>query len=184
MFDKGARLLGHPIHQMLIVFPLGLLATSIAFDIVFLSTGAMRWADVAYWMIAAGLIGGAIAAVFGLIDWIALPSGTRAKMVGAWHGIGNAVVLVLFLISWLMRRAELPGQPGVAAIVLSFIGVGLALVTGWLGGELVDRMGVGVDKGAHADSPNSLSGRPATDSVPPARRVGLGWGFRRGHAAH
>jgi uncharacterized membrane protein len=47
------------------------------------------------------------------------------------------------------------------ALVLALVGAGLALVTGWLGGELVDRLGVGVDDGAHLDAPSSLSGRPA-----------------------
>jgi hypothetical protein len=48
-----------------------------------------------------------------------------------------------------------------AASVLAFVGIGLALLTGWLGGELVDRLGVGVDDGAHLDAPSSLtSGSP------------------------
>ena len=59
-----------------------------------------------------------------------------------------------------MRRAA-PSTPSGRALVFSFIGVLLALVTGWLGGELIDRLGVGVDSGAHVDAPSSLSGRPA-----------------------
>ena len=54
---------------------------------------------------------------------------------------------------------------GGRALVLSFAGFVLAGVTGWLGGELVDRLGVGVDDGAHLDAPNSLSDRPAGESV-------------------
>ena len=57
-------------------------------------------------------------------------------------------------------------SPSTTALVLSFIAVALALVTGWLGGELVDRLGVGVDRGAHLDAPSSLSGRPAAESAP------------------
>jgi len=72
-------------------------------------------------------------------------------------------VVALFSISWLIRR-DVPTQPEASAIVLSFLGVGLAVITGWLGGELVDRLGVGVDEGAHLDAPSSLSGQPARRS--------------------
>jgi len=85
--ESKAKLLGHPIHPMLIVFPLGLLATAVAFDIVALSTGDGSWFGISFWMIAAGIIGGLLAAVFGLIDWWAIPAGTRAKRIGLWHGV-------------------------------------------------------------------------------------------------
>jgi uncharacterized membrane protein len=157
-----AKIFGHPIHQMLIVFPLGLLATSVIFDIAYHASGNGRWADIAYVMIACGIIGGLTAAVFGLIDWLAIPARTRAKRIGALHGIGNVVVVGLFAVSWLLRYGN-PVQPGVASLVLSIMGVALAVVTGWLGGELVDRLAVGVDEGAHLDAPSSLSRRPANE---------------------
>ena len=151
-----ARLFGHPIHQMLIVFPLGLLGTSLFFDIAHLVNGHPQWGMIAYWMIVAGIISGLVAAPFGLIDWLAIPGGTRAKRIGLLHGGGNVVVLLLFIVSCLLRR-DAPGSPETAAIVLSGLAVLLALVTGWLGGELVDRLGVGVDEGANVDAPSSLS---------------------------
>src|SRR5687768_12603517 len=159
-----ARLFGHPIHQMLIVFPLGLLATAVIFDVFHLTTANPRWADIAYWLIVAGILGGLAAAPFGLIDWLAIPGGTRAKQIGLIHGGGNLVVVVLFVGSWLLRRDD-PTAPETLALVLSFLGAGLALFTGWLGGELVDRLGVGVDDGAHLNAPSSLSGRPATEGA-------------------
>ena len=162
--ESKAKLFGHPIHPMLIVFPLGLLATAVIFDVIYLATKNALWAQTAFWMIAAGIIGGLVSAVFGLVDWLAIPAGTRAKRVGLLHGVGNVVVVVLFAASWLVRRRD-PLAPATIAFVLSFVGVGLALVTGWLGGELVDRLGVGVDDGAHLDSPSSLSGRPAREDL-------------------
>ena len=80
-----ARFLGHPIHQMLVVFPLGLLGTSVVFDLIHHVGGSPEMALVAYWTMAAGLVGGAVAAPFGLADWLAIPRGTRAKTVGALH---------------------------------------------------------------------------------------------------
>lgn len=162
--ESRAKLLGHSVHQMLIVFPLGLLATAVIFDIVYLITSRPGWSEASYHMIPAGIIGGLIAAVFGLLDWLKLPSGTRAHRIGAWHGGGNVVVVLLFAISWFMRRSA-PATPASSALVFSFIGVLLALLTGWLGGELVDRLGVGVDDGAHLDAPSSLSGRSARESA-------------------
>jgi len=158
-----ARLFGHSIHQMLIVFPLGLLATSVVFDLVHLATGNGRWADIAFWMIASGVIGGVVAALFGIIDFLAIPRGTRAKRIGLLHGAGNFIVTGLFAVSWLLRNAGNPMDPGTLPIVLSIAAAGLALVAGWLGGELVDRLAVGVDEGAHLDAPSSLSNRPVTE---------------------
>src|SRR5579883_717372 len=158
--ESKAKFLGHPIHQMLIVFPLGLLATAVAFDIVGLSSGTSSWFNVSFWMISAGVIGGLLAAVFGLIDWLAIPSGTRAKTIGLWHGLTNVVVVLLFIGSWALRTPAAV-EPQAGALVLSFVAVVLALVGGWLGGELVDRLGIGVDNGAHVNAPSSLSGRPA-----------------------
>jgi uncharacterized membrane protein len=156
--ESRAKLLGHPIHQMLIVFPLGLLAMAVIFDAFTLVLGNGYWSEIAFWMIAAGVVTGLIAAPFGVIDWLAIPSGTRAKRVGAIHGLGNVVVVGLFAFSWLLRR-DAPAAPEALAFVLGYAGAGLALFTGWLGGELVDRLAVGVDEGAHVDAPSSLRSR-------------------------
>jgi uncharacterized membrane protein len=161
--ESRAKILGHPVHPMLIVLPLGLFIMSVVMDIVYLTTKQVDFSAVAYWNIAVGILGGALAAVFGWVDWFSIPRGTRAKAIGLWHGGGNAIVLLLFALSWLLRRGEQNHVPTTAAFVLAVIGVGLGAVTGWLGGELVDRLGIGVDEGAHADAPNSLSRRPATE---------------------
>ncbi len=156
--ESRAKLLGHPIHQMLIVFPLGLLAMAVIFDLLALGFGDGYWSEIAYWMIAAGVVTGLLAAPFGFIDWIAIPAGTRAKRIGAIHGIGNVLVVIMFALSWLMR-GDAPRAPETLALALSFAAGALALFTGWLGGELVDRLAVGVDDGAHVDAPSSLTTR-------------------------
>jgi uncharacterized membrane protein len=134
-----ARILGHPLHRVLIVFPLGLLATSFFFDLAWLARGREQLAIVAWWLIFAGVVGGFAAALFGLVDWLAIPRGTRARRVGALHGGGMGVVAVLYAASWLLRR-DAPAHPEAVAIVLSGLGVLLTVITGWLGGELADRM--------------------------------------------
>jgi uncharacterized membrane protein len=156
--DSRAKLLGHPIHQMLIVFPLGLLGGSVIFDIIHLIRGG-SWSLAAWHMIGVGVITGLLAAVFGLIDWLAIPGGTRAKSIGAWHAIGNVIVLLLFAASWRIRRDDI-ANPATFAYVLSFAGFALSGITGWLGGELVDRLGVGVHDGANLNAPSSI-GNPS-----------------------
>jgi uncharacterized membrane protein len=162
--ESKAKLLGHPIHQMLIVFPLGVLAMSLVFDLIARLAGSPKLHEAAFYMIAAGVISGLLAAVFGLIDFLAIPANTRAKRIGALHGVGNVVVVVLFAASWFLRRDD-PANPEVLAIVLAAAAAALATVTGWLGGELVDRLGVGVDDGANLDAPSSLHGPVAVSGT-------------------
>jgi uncharacterized membrane protein len=164
--ESRAKLLGHPVHQMLIVFPLGLLGMAVIFDIVGMATDGVGFVHAAYLMIAAGIVTSLIAAVFGLIDWLAIPSGTRAKRIGLLHGGGNVVVVLLFVIAWLMRRSNPPTVAPVE-LGLEIAGLLLALVTGWLGGELVDRLGIGVDPGAHVNAPSSLSASPPVKAEGP-----------------
>jgi uncharacterized membrane protein len=162
--ESKVKAFGHPIHPMLIVFPLGGLSTSLFFDIIHWITGNGFFSVVAFWMITAGVIGALLAVIFGLIDWLAIPAGTRAKTLGLWHGVGNVVIVLLFIVSWLIRL-NAQGNPSAIAYILSIVGVVLALVTGWLGGELVERLGVGVDEGANLNAPSSLSGQPATETA-------------------
>jgi uncharacterized membrane protein len=150
--ESKVRVFGHPLHQMLIVFPLGLLATSVVFDLIHLIGVSPSAATVAYALIAAGLVGGLIAAPWGTIDWLAV------------------VVLLLFAASWWLRGGQ-DAQPPTLAWVLSFAGAGLALVTAWLGGELVDRLGVGVSPHAHLNARSSLDGpaEPVREAAGPVR---------------
>jgi uncharacterized membrane protein len=163
--ESRAKLFGHPIHPMLVVLPLGLFIMAVVMDIAFYITGRPTLASVSFWNIVGGIIGGLLAAVFGLIDWLAIPSRTRAKAIGLYHGVGNVVVVALFAVSAYLRYQVAEYFPSVLALALGAVALLLGVVTGWLGGELVDRLAVGVDDGAHLDAPSSLSGRPARDRV-------------------
>src|SRR5215203_654745 len=154
--ESRAKLFGHAIHPILIVYPLGLLSAAVIFDVIYLVTANPTWTTVSFWMIAAGIVGGLLAAVFGLIDYLNIPGGTRANRIGLLHGLVNLCVMILFIASWLLRRNS-PEVPSTIAFALSFIGVAASLLGGWLGGELVERLGVGVVPGANLDAPNSLT---------------------------
>lgn len=168
--ESRAKVLGHPIHQMLVVLPLGVLAMSLVFDLIARVAGWPQLHEAAYYMIAAGIVSGLVAAVFGFIDFLAIPKRTRAKRIGAMHGIGNVIVVAIFAASWLVRRDN-PAEPAMLAIVLSVAAAMLAMITGWLGGELVDRLGVGVDDGANVDAPSSLHGPATASARAPRTRV-------------
>lgn len=155
--ESRAKVLGHAVHPVLIVFPLGLLSTAVIFDVLYLVTDRENFTTAAGHTMAAGIIGGVVAAVFGLIDWLAIPTGTRARRIATLHGIGNAVVLVLFIISWLLRFSHGNWEPGGVALICGFAGVALASATGWLGGELVERLGIGVDEDANVNASSSLT---------------------------
>ncbi|GGM46511.1 membrane protein [Longimycelium tulufanense] len=155
-----ARLAGHAVHPMLIAFPLGLLVTAVIFDVLFYASARDSFAVVAAHTTAAGVIGGVVASFFGWVDWYAVPSRTRAKRVGLLHGLGNMAVLVLFAISWMLRLDQPTWQPPVLAFVLAVVGLVVATIAAWLGGELVERLGMGVDESANLNAPSSLA-RPS-----------------------
>jgi uncharacterized membrane protein len=173
--ESRAKLLGHPIHPMLIVLPLGLFITAVLFDALYMWRGNPTFAIVAYWNIAVGIVGGLLAAIFGLIDWFSIPDGTRAKRIGMLHGGTMVLVVTLFaFVLWARSNAVDPllTMPLFAAEVVALL---LGSVGGWLGGELVDRLGVGVDEGANLNAPSSLSALPAfqrdADETTPHRRA-------------
>ena len=154
--ESRVRALGHPVHPMLVAFPIGLWTTAVVFDLIHLISGNDVFAEVGYWNIVAGLIGAVLSAVTGLVDWTGLPGGTRAKRIGLLHGGLNAFVVVLFLVAWLVRMDN--PQHGVSGglFAVEVLAVLVASVSAWYGGELVDRLGVGVYQDANPDAPSSL----------------------------
>jgi uncharacterized membrane protein len=134
------------IHRMLIVFPLGLLGTSFLFDVAWLAWGRAELAVASRWLILAGVVAVLPAALFGLTDFLRIPRATRARRLGALHGGGNLIVAALFAVSWFVRGPA-PAHPTATALALSAAGVILTLITGWLGGQLVE------DEGGQAVGP-------------------------------
>jgi uncharacterized membrane protein len=166
--ESRAKILGHPAHQILVMFPIGLLGFAVVCDVARAFTRGRYWTDTARTAIGAGLVGTAIAAPFGLADYLAIPAGTRAKAVGRAHGLGNLGVIGLFAASYAMRRGR--RRPAVAASVLSTAGLLLASGTAWLGTELINRLGVGVYGLDRMNAPSSLRESRAVRAV---ARTGL-----------
>jgi uncharacterized membrane protein len=151
--ESHAKLFGHPIHQIAVMFPIGMLAFTAVCDVMHSVKRKRIWSTAARTALGAGLVGAGVAAPFGLVDYLAIPRGTRAKRIGGWHALGNAAVLSLFLTSWLLReRGSSPR--GVALSSLALLGLG---GTAWLGTELINRLGVGVYSPTSLDAKSSRS---------------------------
>ena len=147
--ESKAKLLGHPIHPMLIVFPIGLWIFSLACDLIRLAGGSSdAWTTVAFYSMVGGLIGALCAAVPGFIDLLYYKGGAPpVKKIALTHMAINLTAVVLYAINiWL--RASGPGGMGTGLsvpVLLSIIGVALIFVSGWLGGQMVHVYGVGVE---------------------------------------
>ncbi len=126
--ESRVKFAGHPLHPMMIAFPLGLLGAAAIFDLIYLVSYKSGWTQAAFYMIIAGCVSGLLAAVPGALDWWPIPRGTRAKRIGLWHGVGNVVVIGLFFASWLLRYPD-PTTPPLRALGLGFVGLGIAVVT-------------------------------------------------------
>jgi uncharacterized membrane protein len=141
--ESRAKVAGHPIHPMLIVLPLGLLTSALAFDVIHRITDDVRYGETAFRLAMVGLVGGALAWITGLVDYLSIPSFTRAKKIGAIHGVANSVVLTLFVIATVVRGTEEDHLADGLVLSLEIVAILLAAYAGWLGGELVERLGIG-----------------------------------------
>ena len=141
-----ASLFGHPIHPMLVPFPIVFFISALATDLLFLATAGAVWADASYWLLAAGLATAALAALAGLTDFA---GDSRIRALGdAWmHMIGNVVIVLLEAANLFLRTGA--ATVGSTGVILSAVAVALLSFTGWKGGELVFRHRVAVqDEGS------------------------------------
>lgn len=141
-----ASIAGHPIHPMLITFPIGLLVFSLICDLISLwSANVETWATVAFYTMVGGFIGALAAAIPGAIDLLSLID-PRIKKIALLHMSLNLVAVTLYAVNiWLrMNSAENRGTP----LLLSIVAVAILAVSGWLGAEMVHKHGVGVETGS------------------------------------
>jgi len=140
------RIGNHPIHPMLIPFPIALWIFSFICDLVYaFGWGGPVWSEMAFYTMVGGILGALAAAVFGLLDYLSLTDPATIR-VGRSHMILNVALVVLYLINVLLRMGT--HVPGAGSIVLSVLGLLLLGVSGWLGGELVYVHGVAVTPSA------------------------------------
>lgn len=140
--ESTAAIARHPIHPLLVAFPIASFVGALVADSVFLYQDEDFWARAAEWLVGAGLATGALAALFGLTDFLTIP---RARRWEGWvHFLGNATVLGLASVNLVIRLDDHLANVNPWGVVLSSATVGILLITGWTGGELAYRHHVGM----------------------------------------
>jgi uncharacterized membrane protein len=152
---SNASVAGHPLHAILVAIPIGLWTFALVEDAAaYFVADPLPWKMVALYCIGGGIAGGVLAAITGLIDYAGIPS-PHVKRVATFHMVINSIALALYAGSFFLRwRAPAVQEMAVPPVILSTAGFLLVGVGGWLGGELVYRLGVGVDE--------AKEGEPAT----------------------
>jgi uncharacterized membrane protein len=137
---------GHPFHPIFVTVPIGAWVTSLVFDLASRSAGEPEvFVKGSFWLIGIGILGALVAALFGLMDLVAIPRGTRAFTTGITHMVLNLVTVALFAVGFVLRRGQLDETPVAwGPIALSVVALALLGVSGWLGGQLAYHYGVRV----------------------------------------
>ena len=138
-----ASIAGHPLHPMVIPFPIAFLVTTLVADLAYWKTGNAMWATGATWLVGAGVVMALVAALFGFTDLLG-SSQIRALREVWRHMIGNLLAVAVSAGNWWVHYSQ--GAAGIVptGLVLSLIVVLILLYTGWQGWEMVYRRHVGV----------------------------------------
>jgi uncharacterized membrane protein len=138
-----ASIAGHPIHPMLVGFPIAFFAATVATDIAFHQTAGPAWATASEWLLGAGLVMAALTALAGLTDFLGEPR-IRALGQAWWHMSGNVLVVLLELANLVLRLKA--GAPGVSnpELAISVVALLILLFNGWMGWEMVYKHRVGI----------------------------------------
>lgn len=146
-----ASIKGHPVHQMLIPFPIAFLVGAFVFDILGRILGNPSFWTTGAYLAIAGIITGLVAAVPGFIDYLySVPPGSSGKSRATKHMLVNVATVVLFIIAWLIRGSA-DAQPGLLVLLIEAVGMVTLGMGGWMGGTLVNRNFIGPEhRYAHA----------------------------------
>lgn len=141
--QSTAKIAGHPLHPMLVPFPIAFFAGTLAADLAFWKTGDAFWFLATEWLLGAGIVMALLAAVAGFTDFLG-DQRIRELSVAWWHFLGNLLVVLVEAFN-LYRRYEIgPDAVIPTGLLLSLGAVLVLLVNGWLGWEMVYRKHVGV----------------------------------------
>lgn len=167
---------GHPMHPILVTIPIGAWVSSLVLDIASHIVGRPGvLAQASQWLIAIGVIGALLAALFGLLDFLRIPRGTPAFRTGLAHMALNLSVAAAFIANFFWRYPDYPQQGAVriGPLVLSVVSIAALGASGYLGGKLSYRYGVRVvSEAAQADGYRTVNAKPSAtprpSSNPPA----------------
>lgn len=150
----------HPVHPMLIPFPIALWVFSLVADVIYLWRDNPVWRDyVAFYTLLGGIIGAAAAAVPGIVDWLSIKD-AEVKKLADWHARLNVIALLIFAADFYLRTSggsRWVGRSMTIPLLLSVVGIVLITISGWLGGEMVYVHGVAVEP--QGDAPAEERGK-------------------------
>lgn len=142
ILSSTARIGRHPIHPMLVPIPIACFVGTLLSDLMYWQSASMQWANFSAWLVTIGVIVGWLAAIAGLIDFLANRA-VRAQPPAWPHFIGNLVVLILATFNMMIHSRDAYTSVVPAGLILSVLTVAILLVTGWLGWSMVYRYRVG-----------------------------------------
>lgn len=160
-----ATIAGHPIHPMLVTFPIGCYTAAVVCDVISIWAGTAFWAAMSTWLIGFGIAGSLIAAFFGIVDYLSAPMSVEAKSVAAWHMTFAISVVLVFGVAFAIRSGA---HATPAGYVLTVAGIVLLAIAGTLGGSLAHRHLVG---SAEADVRQKRTANDETAYTPEERMV-------------
>lgn len=140
---SSVHIFGHPIHPIIVIFPIGFLSGACGTDLGYWLTQDPFWARASLWLIGSGLVTAIAAAVIGMADFVNIPR-VRKRRAGWAHMLLNVGALVLTIANFALRFGNPVGAVLPWGLVLSWIVGTLLLVSGWYGGELMFRHKVGI----------------------------------------
>jgi uncharacterized membrane protein len=168
--SSPASIAKHPIHPMLIAFPIGLWVFALICDVVRLAGGAEVWSMVALYSLAGGIVGAILAAIPGLIDYFSIDE-AEMKRIATNHLLLNVGALIIFALSFYLRLRS--DAQSIIPFLLSLLGVILIGIGGWLGGKMVYVKGMAVEAVEQLDKKvKKLEQKSEPQSRPSVRRAG------------
>jgi len=155
-----ASIAGHPLHPMLIHFPISALIALVTTDLAYVMGGDPFWARAGLWLAGVGAMGGWVASVAGLIDLLTVQRIRR--LITAWgHALMAVMMLSIASLNWVLRLADDPGAHiGPWGLLLSLVTAAFIALAAYLGGRLVYEHAVGVDVGEEQDEASALDRTP------------------------
>jgi uncharacterized membrane protein len=135
--ESRLKIANQAVQPILVMFPLGLFSMAVIFDLATLAGAPNIVGSLAYWNVAAGLVGGVLAAIAGAIDvmFIRRP---EAKRLGALRGLLNMGVLILFAVILMVRVGAHDRVAGVGLFFVELLALAIAGFGAWFGGELAN----------------------------------------------
>ena len=135
-----ATVAGHPVHPVLVTFPIGCFVAAVVSDLISIWRGPAFWADMSTALLLFGVLGALLAAFFGFVDYLTAPMSAQAKRLAGWHMTLNVAAIVIFGVACAVRFHDHASGAGYG---LTGLGIVVLAISGVLGGQVAHRHLVG-----------------------------------------